>query len=108
MQALVRVARLTPGARTAPSGPTSGMSPDPVAILVVEDDAATRTFLADNLTADGYALLTAGCVREAVRALEYHRVDIAIVDVGLPDDSGLELVRRRAGGERCGPTGGCR
>ena len=70
------------------------MSPDPVAILVVEDDAATRTFLADNLTADGYALLTAGCVRDAVRALEYHRVDLAILDVGLPDDSGLELVRR--------------
>ena len=70
------------------------MSPDPVAILVVEDDAATRTFLADNLTADGYALLTAGCVRDAVRALEYHRVDLAVLDVGLPDDSGLELVRR--------------
>jgi DNA-binding response OmpR family regulator len=70
------------------------MTSDPVAILVVEDDAPTRTFLADNLTADGYALLTAGCVRDAVRALEYHRVDLAIVDVGLPDESGLELVRR--------------
>ena len=33
---------------------------DPAAtILVVEDDAATRTFLADNLTADGYELLVA-------------------------------------------------
>jgi len=73
---------------------------DPVAILVVEDDVPTRTFLADNLTADGYALLTAGSVRDAVRALEYHRVDLAIVDVGLPDDSGLELLRRirEAGG----------
>jgi DNA-binding response OmpR family regulator len=67
---------------------------DPVAILVVEDDAATRTFLADNLTADGYALLTAGSVRDAVRALEYHRVDLAVLDVGLPGDSGLELLRR--------------
>ena len=72
---------------------------DPVAILVVEDDAPTRTFLADNLTADGYALLTAGCVRDAVRVLEYHRVDLALVDVALPDGSGLELVRtvREAG-----------
>jgi DNA-binding response OmpR family regulator len=67
---------------------------DPVAILVVEDDAPTRTFLADNLTADGYALLTAESVRDAVRALEYHRVDLAVVDVGLPDKSGLELLRR--------------
>src|SRR5215204_3747421 len=72
---------------------------DPVAILVVEDDAPTRTFLADNLTADGYALLTAVCVRDAVRVLEYHRVDLALVDVALPDGSGLELVRtvREAG-----------
>ncbi len=75
---------------------------DPVAILVVEDDAPTRTFLADNLTADGYALLTAGSVRDAVRALEYHRVDLAVVDVGLPDDSGLELLRRI---REAGPAG---
>ena len=34
------------------------------AILVVEDDAPTRTFLADNLTADGYELLVAACSRD--------------------------------------------
>jgi len=74
---------------------------EPATLLLVEDDAVIRTFLADNLTADGYALLTAGCVRDAVRALEYHRVDLAILDVGLPGDSGLELVRRvREGGLR--------
>ncbi len=32
---------------------------EPTAILVVEDDEPTRTFLADNLTADGYDLLVA-------------------------------------------------
>jgi DNA-binding response OmpR family regulator len=62
-------------------------------ILVVEDDEPTRTFLADNLTADGYELLVAGSVRDALRQLEYHRVDLAVVDVGLPDGSGLDLVR---------------
>ena len=61
-------------------------------ILVVEDDAATRTFLADNLTADGYELLVAGSVR-ALRLLESHHVDLAVVDVGLPDASGLEVIR---------------
>ena len=38
------------------------------AILIVEDDAATRTFLADNLTADGYDLRVARTLEEALRA----------------------------------------
>jgi len=65
---------------------------DSLCILVVEDDAATRTFLADNLTADGYELLVAGTLRDALRQLEYHRVDLAVIDVGLPDGSGLDLL----------------
>jgi DNA-binding response OmpR family regulator len=63
-------------------------------VLVVEDDEATRTFLADNLTADGYELLVAGGLRDALRALEQKFPDLAIVDLGLPDGSGLELVER--------------
>ncbi len=63
-------------------------------ILVVEDDLATRTFLADNLTADGYELLVADCVRDAVRLLETKFPDLALVDLGLPDASGLDLLRR--------------
>jgi len=72
----------------------------PAAILVIEDDAPTRTFLADNLTADGYELLVAGTLHDAPRLLEYREVDLAVVDVGLPDGSGLELLRavRAAGG----------
>jgi DNA-binding response OmpR family regulator len=70
------------------------------AILVVEDDVPTRTFLADNLTADGYDMLVAESLGDALRVLEYHRVDLVLVDVALPDGSGLELVRkvREAGG----------
>jgi DNA-binding response OmpR family regulator len=70
------------------------------AILVVEDDVPTRTFLADNLTADGYDMLLAGSLEDALRTVEYHRVDLVVVDVGLPDGSGLELVRkvRESGG----------
>ncbi|MDX6644046.1 MAG: two-component system, OmpR family, response regulator, partial [Solirubrobacteraceae bacterium] len=40
-------------------------------ILVVEDDDATRTFLADNLTADNYDLLVADTARDALRLLEH-------------------------------------
>jgi DNA-binding response OmpR family regulator len=68
---------------------------DPAAtILLVEDDGPTRTFLADNLTADGYELLVADCARDGLRLLETKFPDVALVDLGLPDGSGLEIVRR--------------
>lgn len=69
------------------------MDDERATILLVEDDPATRTFLADNLTADGYELLTADCVSDALRLLERKSPDLALVDLGLPDRDGLELVR---------------
>jgi DNA-binding response OmpR family regulator len=62
-------------------------------ILVVEDHRITRTFLADNLTADGYEILVADCAREAWRVLATKFPDLAVVDLGLPDRDGLELLR---------------
>jgi len=62
-------------------------------ILIIEDHQPTRTFLADNLAADGYDLLEADCVFEARRHMETGFPDLAIVDLGLPDGDGLELLR---------------
>jgi DNA-binding response OmpR family regulator len=71
------------------------MTPDdPATILVVEDDAATRTFLADNPTADGYELVVADNARDALRLLESKFPDLALIDLGLPDASGFEILRR--------------
>ena len=70
------------------------MTDEAFTLLVVEDDDATRTFLGDNLTADGYDVLAADCARDGLRLLETKFPDLAVVDVGLPDGSGLELVRR--------------
>ena len=81
------------------------MTEPTAAILVVEDDTPTRTFLADNLTADGYDLLVADTLRDALRTLEYHHVDLAVVDLGLPDGSGLELLRAVRDGRRRRPRG---
>jgi DNA-binding response OmpR family regulator len=68
---------------------------DPAAtILVVEDDDATRTFLADNLTADGYELLVAQRAGDALRLLETKFPDLVVVDLGLPDAPGLRIVER--------------
>jgi DNA-binding response OmpR family regulator len=62
-------------------------------ILVVEDHKATRTFLADNLTADGYELLEADCMAMAKRQIETAFPDLAVVDLNLPDGDGLALLR---------------
>jgi DNA-binding response OmpR family regulator len=63
-------------------------------ILVVEDDRHTRTFLADNLAADGYEPIAATDAREAVRMMETRYPDLAIVDLTLPDRDGLELLEQ--------------
>jgi DNA-binding response OmpR family regulator len=70
------------------------MTDAPATLLLVEDDPLVRTFLADNLTADGYDVLVAESVRDGLRLLIHKRPDLALVDLGLPDGSGLELVRR--------------
>jgi DNA-binding response OmpR family regulator len=68
--------------------------PDPRTLLLVEDDPVVRGFLSDNLTADGYEVLATDSLRDALRALEFRQADLAIVDIGLPDGSGLDLVSR--------------
>ncbi len=69
------------------------MQPKLATILIVEDHRGTSTFLADNLSADGYEPLQADCAADAKRLMETHYPDLAIVDLGLPDRDGLELVR---------------
>jgi DNA-binding response OmpR family regulator len=66
----------------------------PPRILLVEDDAVLRTFLADNLTADGFAPLEAESVADALRLLEHAPPDLALIDLALPDGSGLDLIAR--------------
>jgi DNA-binding response OmpR family regulator len=63
-------------------------------ILLVEDDRHTRTFLADNLAADGYEPLPAANAREALRLMETRYPDLAILDLTLPDRDGLELLKQ--------------
>jgi DNA-binding response OmpR family regulator len=69
-------------------------------ILVVEDHGATRTFLADNLCADGYDPLEADCAHDAYALLTTRYPDLAIIDLGLPDRDGLDLVREIRSADR--------
>ncbi len=71
-----------------------GMNHHAATILVVEDHRTTRTFLADNLLADGFEVLEADNVSDARHLLESSFPDLAIIDLGLPDGDGLELLER--------------
>jgi DNA-binding response OmpR family regulator len=75
------------------------MTGDLPTILLVEDDPVLGTFLADNLAADGYEPVVAETLRDGLRELEYKRPDLAIVDLALPDGSGLELIERVRGAD---------
>jgi len=77
---------------------------DSATILVVEDHHATRKFLADNLSADGHDVLEAGSMADGRRLMETAFPDAAIVDLGLPDGDGLELLRQVRRADRVAST----
>ena len=63
-------------------------------LLVVEDDEATRTFLAENLSADGYKVATATGTGEGLRAIEVRKPHLVVLDLLLEDGHGLDLLDR--------------
>ncbi|MDH4023009.1 MAG: response regulator transcription factor [Gammaproteobacteria bacterium] len=68
-------------------------------LLIVEDDAALRQSLAASLRSAGFAVDEASTAAEAEYFAAEFAVQIAIVDLGLPDRSGVELISRlRASG----------
>jgi DNA-binding response OmpR family regulator len=63
-------------------------------VLVVDDDAAMRAGLADNLELEGYQVLSAATLREGREAALRHRPDLIILDLMLPDGDGVSLCRQ--------------
>jgi DNA-binding response OmpR family regulator len=61
-------------------------------VLIVEDHHLTRRFLADNLCADGYEPLEAGTLAHARRLILGADPALAVLDLGLPDGDGLDLL----------------
>jgi DNA-binding response OmpR family regulator len=70
------------------------MEPAPPSLLLIEDDESTRSFLADNLTADGFKVATATAAGEGVRAIEVRKPDLVLLDLVLGDGSGLAVLDR--------------
>ena len=63
-------------------------------ILIVEDEPQIRRFLQASLTAEGYRIVESANGRRGTIDAGTHRPDLAIVDLGLPDMDGLNVIRR--------------
>jgi len=82
----------------APAAAASATEPGAVPtrtlkLLIVEDHEATRQVLQRLLTIKGHQVTTAGSVQEALAIHGAERFDAVISDLGLPDGSGLDLMR---------------
>jgi len=68
-------------------------------VLVIEDDSTLRESLAAKLAESGFAVEQAADGREGLYFAMEYPIDLAIVDLGLPEVSGLDIIRevRKAG-----------
>jgi two-component system KDP operon response regulator KdpE len=64
------------------------------AILLVEDEPEIRRFVRLTLTAEGYRVVESATGRRAAIDAAGHKPDMAIVDLGLPDLDGVEVIKR--------------
>lgn len=63
-------------------------------ILVVEDDSSVRNLMTTTLKAHDYRYLTAPSGQAAILEASSHNPDIVLLDLGLPDIDGVEIIRR--------------
>lgn len=69
------------------------------AVLLVDNEASTRAFLEQQLTDDGFDVVSVDRGGPALELLERAGTDLVLLDVVLPDASGFELCRRLREGE---------
>jgi two-component system KDP operon response regulator KdpE len=62
-------------------------------VLVVDDEAAMLRFLKPALEANDYAMASAGTVADATKRIAAEAPDIVVLDLGLPDGDGKDVIR---------------
>jgi len=67
-----------------------------VNILVVDDDPGIRDVIADSLGAHGFQVFAVDDARAMDRAITEHRIDLVILDVLMPGETGISACRRLA------------
>ena len=69
-------------------------SPAPLTALVVDDEPQIRRLLTITLEANGYRVITANAGQEGLVLAAQHRPDVIILDLGLPDLNGLQVLKQ--------------
>lgn len=62
-------------------------------VLILEDEASVATMLEDALKDEGYDVVKAGTAAEFRRTIASREIDMFLMDVNIPDGSGLNLVK---------------
>jgi two-component system, OmpR family, KDP operon response regulator KdpE len=62
-------------------------------VLIVEDDPALQAVLRALFEANGFRVLIAGTAADGIHDARLHRPDVVMVDLGLPDQDGIEVIR---------------
>jgi two-component system KDP operon response regulator KdpE len=70
------------------------MTANPVRILVVDDEPPIRRFLRTSLSSQGYNVLEAEDGSEALALVKRNAVDVIVLDLGLPNLNGFEVIER--------------
>ena len=65
----------------------------PLRILVVDDEPAIRRFLKTSLAAQDYQVMEADTAKAALEAIRRNAPDVLVLDLGLPDGDGFEIIR---------------
>lgn len=63
-------------------------------VLIVDDEENQRKTLSIGLKMEGFEVVAAANAEEALRMLQSHQVDAAVVDLMIPGTNGLELTRQ--------------
>ena len=70
-----------------------GSLSSPAKVLVVDDEPQIRRFLRASLGAHGHTTIEAETAAEAIRLCTTHSPDVVILDLGLPDQDGLAIIK---------------
>ena len=81
-------------AQNGAQGSAASSSERVVRILLVDDHRDTCTLMKSMLVRRGYEVMTAENVHDALALAEEHEFDLLVSDLGLPDASGLELMKK--------------
>jgi len=69
------------------------MTTDAATILIVDDEPAIRRFIRNTLAVHGHRVIEADSAASGLAAVRHHKPDVVILDLGLPDRDGLEVIR---------------